>query len=65
MKPKFSIFSDGAYWGVMYRNTILVLEGESYQVASNVADHANRVAHRDYGECGEVADAIVSAIDRW
>lgn len=64
MKPKFSIFSDGAYWGVMYRNTILVLEGESYQVASNVADHANRV-NNDPTECGEVADAIVSAIDRW
>ena len=65
MKPKFSIMKDGNAWGVVYRNTILVLEGESYQVASNVADHANQYDMIRPTECSEVANAIVASIDRW
>jgi hypothetical protein len=65
MKPPFSIFRDGQCWGVVYRNTILVLAGESYQVASNVVDAGNRDPSNRTSECAEVAGSFILALDRY
>lgn len=67
--PKFTMVPNGEcpqYYDVVY-GPILLVEQESYQVASNIVHAANNATldRIDHTECGEVANVIVAAIARW
>ena len=53
------IICSAGYWEVIYKNK-LVVQGETYVVASNIADELNGI-HHGPSECQEVADAIMLA----
>lgn len=50
------IICSAGYWEVIYKNR-LVVQGETYVVASNICDALNGV-HQGPTECQEVADVI-------
>ena len=51
--------ADDGTWSVRLNGT-LVLDGESYTVASNVAYHLNNPSEFDHSECAELAAALRS-----
>lgn len=57
---KATIHRDSDGWSVAYRG-VIYLRGESYVVASNVADYLSHPEWLDESECCEVACAIRGA----
>lgn len=52
------VIRDGDHWGVQYLGR-LVVQGESFTVATNVADALNGIAQPS-GECADVARSILA-----